>query len=221
MIIVRCSEVTRVYGRGPGAVLAVYGTSCAVKAGDRIAITGPSGSGKSTLLHLMAGLDRPSSGTVERPGIDPGDQGRQTGVVFQGPTLLPALDVLENVILAAVLTGTDEATATERGLEALDAVGMRSLARQLPHTLSGGQAQRVAVARAVTLRPTLLLADEPTGQLDHETGARVIDALCDAAHRTGAALVITTHDPVVSSRLDTVWEMHDGRLHVPLRGGVR
>jgi ABC-type lipoprotein export system ATPase subunit len=222
MMIVFCHDAARTFGHGDAAVVAVHGSSCEIFAGDRIAITGSSGSGKSTMLHLLAGLETPTSGEVSWPefGATPTARSRDIGVVFQGPSLLPALDVLENTMLAAVLTGTDEATAAARAVEALELVGIAGLADQLPETLSGGQAQRAAVARALTLRPRLLLADEPTGQLDHRTGQHVIDVLLDAADETGAALVVTTHDPDIGARLTDQWEMRDGRLFVPVRGGV-
>jgi ABC-type lipoprotein export system ATPase subunit len=222
MMIVFCHDAARTFGHGDAAVVAVHGSSCEVFAGDRIAITGSSGSGKSTMLHLLAGLETPTSGEVSWPefGVTPTARSRDIGVVFQGPSLLPALDVLENTMLAAVLTGTDEATAAARAVEALELVGIAGLADQLPETLSGGQAQRAAVARALTLRPRLLLADEPTGQLDHRTGQHVIDVLIDAADETGAALVVTTHDPDIGARLTDQWEMRDGRLFVPVSGGV-
>ncbi|GAA0947122.1 ATP-binding cassette domain-containing protein [Kribbella koreensis] len=222
MSLVRCVEVARTFGQGDRAVVAVHGCSCDVEAGARIAIRGASGSGKSTLLHLMAGLEVPTSGSVSWPefGESPADRARQIAVVFQGPSLLPALDVLENTMMAAVLTGTDEAEATERALAALKTVGVTGLVNQLPETLSGGQAQRIAVARALTLRPRLLLADEPTGQLDELTGRHVMDVLLAAADELGAALVVSTHDPTVGDRMTEHWEMHDGRLLVPARGGV-
>ncbi|WP_427896162.1 ABC transporter ATP-binding protein [Kribbella sp. GL6] len=217
MTLVRCTDVARTFGRGDQAVVAVHGCTCAVEPGARIAITGSSGSGKSTLLHLLAGLETPTDGTVERPELG----ARDIAVVFQGPSLLPALTVSENVSLAAVLTGTDEAEADRRATAAMATVGVAGLAGQLADTLSGGQAQRVAIARAIALRPRLVLADEPTGQLDADTGAHVLDVLLAAAVETGAALVVTTHDPVVAGRLDEQWQMNDGRLLVPATEGVR
>jgi putative ABC transport system ATP-binding protein len=222
MTLVRCVEVARTFGQGDRAVVAVHGCNCEVAAGARIAITGSSGSGKSTLLHLLAGLEEPTSGSVSWPesGDGPLERSRDIAVVFQGPSLLPALDVLENTMMAAVLTGTDEAEATERAVEALKTVGIPGLVNQLPETLSGGQAQRVAVARALALRPRLLLADEPTGQLDELTGRHVLDVLLAAADELGAALVVSTHDPAVGDRLAEQWEMRDGRLLIPVRGGA-
>jgi putative ABC transport system ATP-binding protein len=211
-VLLRCEEAARTYGRGPTAVVAVHGASCEVRAGDKIAVTGPSGSGKSTLLHLMAGLELPTAGRVGWPGLGQGPLAGKVGVVFQGPSLVPALDVAENAALPLVLAGTPEDLARERALDALDLVGAADLVNKLPEELSGGQAQRVAVARVVALGPRLVLADEPTGQLDRATGRHIIDVLLGAADEIGAALVVTTHDPTVAERLDERWAMHEGRL---------
>jgi ABC-type lipoprotein export system ATPase subunit len=222
MTLIRCNDASRTFGHGDQAVVAVHGCTCEVEPGARIAITGSSGSGKSTLLHLMAGLEVPTGGAVEWPELGDSAVGRarDIAVVFQGPSLLPALTVAENVALAAVLTGTDESEADQRADVAMQTVGVGALAGQLADTLSGGQAQRVAIARALALRPRLVLADEPTGQLDAETGGHVLDVLLAAVDETGAALVVTTHDPAVSARLGEHWQMNDGRLVVPAREGV-
>ncbi|HZX05018.1 ABC transporter ATP-binding protein [Kribbella sp.] len=222
MTLVRCTDAARTFGHGDQAVVAVHGCTCTVEPGARIAITGSSGSGKSTLLHLMAGLEVPTDGAVEWPefGDSAVERSRDIAVVFQGPSLLPALTVAENVALAAVLTGTDEAAADERAAAAMETVGVAALADQLADTLSGGQAQRVAIARAIALRPQLVLADEPTGQLDAATGTHVLDVLLAAAAETGAALVVTTHDPTVIGRFGEHWQMNDGRLVVPAEEGV-
>ncbi|WP_018506062.1 ABC transporter ATP-binding protein [Parafrankia discariae] len=222
-VLVRCEEVSRTFGRGAAAVVAVHGTSCVVRPDDRIAITGPSGSGKSTLLHLMAGLEEPTSGQVSWPGLvgqaaSPVSPLRvrvpphRVGVVFQGASLVPALDVAENTGLPLVLAGLSEQEARGRALTALARVDAAELAGRLPEELSGGQAQRVAVARVLALRPLLVLADEPTGQLDEVTGRQVLDGLLAAASETGAGLVVATHDPAVAARLGNRWTMTDGRL---------
>ncbi|MEV8287679.1 ABC transporter ATP-binding protein [Streptomyces niveus] len=206
--LVDCQDAARTYGSGPAAVVAVHGATCRVRAGDRIAVTGPSGSGKSTLLHLLAALEAPTTGTVDRRGVGAGG----TGVVFQGPSLIPALDVAENTALPLVLAGVPEDLARLRALDALTLVGAVDLAGKLPEEISGGQSQRVAVARVLALRPRLVLADEPTGQLDHATGQHIVDVLIAAADEIGAALVVTTHDPAVAERFAERWEMHEGRL---------
>ena len=213
-IVVRAADVARTFGSGPGAVVAVHGVSCEVHAGDVIALTGPSGSGKTTLLHLLAGLDSPTTGTIEWPAIGRSDYLRPgpIAIVFQAPSLLPPLDVIENVALPLLLQGIDRHTARQRAIDALRRLDLESIAAKLPEELSGGQAQRVAVARALAGQPTLILADEPTGQLDHASGAIVIDALIAAATETGAALIVNTHDASIAQRLDHRWSMTNGRL---------
>lgn len=208
--------VARTFGQGLAAVVAVHGVDCEVRPGQQIALTGSSGSGKSTLVHLMAGLDQPTAGTIAWPGIGDKDKLRPgpVAVVFQGPSLLAPLDVAENVALPLLLAGRDPADAREAARQALDHLSLQELAGRLPEELSGGQSQRVAVARALAGRPRLILADEPTGQLDHVNGAVVVEALLATAAALGAALVLTTHDPAVASRLPEQWHMADGRLSV-------
>ncbi|MCU1680555.1 MAG: transporter ATP-binding protein [Amycolatopsis sp.] len=222
-ILVVCDEVSRTFGTGASAVVAVHGTSCTVTGGARIAIAGPSGSGKSTLLHLLAGLERPTRGNVGWPGLPAavGARTHQIGVVFQSPSLLPALDVEENVALPLVIAGIGRADCAQRVTEALELVGVEDLAAKLPEEISGGQAQRVAVARVLAQRPRLVLADEPTGQLDHAAGQRLLDALLGATDHLAAALVVTTHDRAVAERLETQWSMHEGRLRTTVPGVVR
>lgn len=215
--VVTCVDVARTFGVGRTAVVAVHAATLQIDPGDRVALLGPSGSGKSTLLHLLAGLETATTGTVSWPGLTMRADGRrpavgQVGLVFQSPSLLPPLNVLENVTLPLLLAGVDEARATARARAAMDVVGVTSLASQLPEELSGGQAQRVAVARVVATRPPLVLADEPTGQLDHASGSHVLDVLDAAAASIGAAVVVTTHDPAVAATYEVCWTMRDGRL---------
>jgi predicted ABC-type transport system involved in lysophospholipase L1 biosynthesis ATPase subunit len=212
--LARCVDVGRVFGTGSAAVVALHDVTCEVGPEEHIAVTGPSGSGKSTLLHLMAGLDTPTSGSVDWPDLGGRDLLRPggIGIVFQGPSLVAPLDVLENVALPLFIMGCGEAEANATAREALQLLSLEDLVRKLPEELSGGQAQRVAIARALAPRPRLLLADEPTGQLDRETGALVIDVLLHAALESNAALVVSTHDPVVSRRLAERWTVTDGRL---------
>ena len=215
-VLADAHDAARTFGRGPTAVVAVHGATFQVRAGDRIAVVGPSGSGKSTLLHLLAGLERPSGGRVSWPALDPGPAGpapaHQIGVVFQGPSLIPALDVVENAALPLVLAGVREGEAQRRARDALHLLGIADLAGRLPEELSGGQAQRVAIARVLTQAPRLVLADEPTGQLDRATADHVADVLLSAVDMLGAALVLSTHDPAVAQRLAVRREMHEGRL---------
>lgn len=215
--LVHTHDAGHTYGQGARAVVAVHGVTCQVRRGDRIAVTGPSGSGKSTLLYILAGLEVATTGTVEWPAFGSTPAGRPTAasLVFQGPSLIQTLDVTENVGLPLVLAGMSDTQARQTATLALGAVGIASLASKLPGELSGGQAQRVAIARVLATEPALILADEPTGQLDHVTGSQVIDALLATADRIGAALVVSTHDPAVARRLDTEWHLIDGRLAAP------
>ena len=212
--LARCTDLTRTYGSGAGEVRALRGVSCTLRPGMQVALTGPSGSGKSTLLHLLAGLDTPTSGTIAWPGLDGSPEGRPglIGMVFQGPSLLPPLDVTENIALPLLLAGFTETRARERAVAALHDVGLEELAARLPDELSGGQAQRVAVARALAVRPRVILADEPTGQLDSAHAAQVVGLLLDAATMLGAALVLSTHDLTIAERLPARWRMADGLM---------
>ena len=213
----RCDDMARTFGSGPAAVVAVRRVTCEIRSAHRLAITGPSGSGKSTLLHLLGGLDRPTVGRISWPALGGRDTLRPgpVGVVFQGPSLLAPLDVVENVALALILGGIGEAAARTAAITALDRLDLLSLRDKLPEELSGGQAQRVAVARALAGRPRLILADEPTGQLDFANATLVIDALLRGADETGAALVVSTHDARIAGRLDEQWRMADGQLVGP------
>jgi len=212
--LVLCEGAARTYGDGSTATVGLQPTDCVIRPGDRVALMGPSGSGKSTLLHLMAGLDDPTVGTVSWPGIGPRASLRPgpVAVIFQGPSLLPPLTVEENVALPLILGGAAHGLAHLAAREALERLELAELADKLPEETSGGQAQRVAVARALAGAPSLILADEPTGQLDRTSGAAVVDVLLAAAAHAGAALVVATHDTTVAERLPAVWEMHSGRL---------
>jgi ABC-type lipoprotein export system ATPase subunit len=212
--LVRCAGAARTYGRGHAATVALQPTDCEVGPGARVALVGPSGSGKSTLLHLMAGLDDPTLGSVSWPAI--GDRAAlrpgPVAVIFQGPSLLPPLTVEENVALPLVLGGATDAAAHAAARAALERLDLLTLREKLPEEISGGQAQRVAVARALAGEPMLILADEPTGQLDQTSGAAVVEVLLAAAEHAGAALVVATHDPAIARRLPVRWEMGSGKL---------
>jgi ABC-type lipoprotein export system ATPase subunit len=212
--LVACQGLARTYGSGATATVALHDATCAVHAAEQIAITGPSGSGKSTLLHLMAGLDDPTAGHVGWPAIGNRDALRPgpVAMVFQGPSLLPALSIGENVALPLQLEGMREDDAHAHARTALAALDLIELAEKLPEEISGGQAQRVAVARVLAGSPRLILADEPTGQLDRHNADAVIDVLLHAAASHSAALVISTHDPHVADRIATRWTVADGHL---------
>jgi putative ABC transport system ATP-binding protein/lipoprotein-releasing system ATP-binding protein len=209
-------QVRRSYLRGETSVVALASATCTVLPGERIALMGPSGSGKSTLLHLLGGLDRPTSGNLSWPALGPCETLRpeKVGLVFQMPSLLPSLTVVENVEIPLLLGQESAAKARAAALAALERIGLGFIAEKLPEELSGGQAQRVAVARALITQPRLLLADEPTGQLDHPTAQQLFDVLLAALEGTETALVVATHDQSVAERMKTVWHMEHGILEV-------
>ncbi|QFZ19047.1 ABC transporter ATP-binding protein [Saccharothrix syringae] len=201
--------------------VALDGVSLEIRAGEAVAVMGPSGSGKSTLLNMVAGLDRPTSGSVVVNGEDLGRLGeaglalfrrRRIGMIFQFFNLLDDLPALDNVALAAQLTGTPAARARKRALELLDELGIADRRNTYPAQLSGGERQRVAVARALVNRPALLLADEPTGALDSRSGEQVMDLLLDL-NQIGQTLLLVTHDERLATRCaNRLVEVVDGRI---------
>jgi putative ABC transport system ATP-binding protein len=202
-----------------GEVNILRGVDLAVAAGETVSIVGPSGSGKTTMMMVIAGLERPSAGRVVVAGQDLGSLGEdqlarlrrdQVGIVFQAFHLIPTMSALENVAVPLELAGRRDAFA--RAEAALAAVGLGQRLAHYPGQLSGGEQQRVALARASAAGPRLLLADEPTGNLDAETGRQVIDLLFDLAGRHGATLLLITHDPALASRCSRGVEMLDGRI---------
>jgi putative ABC transport system ATP-binding protein len=212
--LLTCAGVSRTFGAGHTAVVAVHSVDCEIPAGGRIAVMGASGSGKSTLLHLMAGLDRPTVGELSWPGLnhDDADPRAQIGLVFQGASLMPALTAIENIAFPLVLQGMSDGGARARAHDTMDALGIVELAAKLPEELSGGQLQRVAIGRALVTHPRLLLADEPTGQLDHGIARDAMGVILHSVADTGAALLVATHDPVVADMLPRRWRMSAGGL---------
>lgn len=213
-VLVRAEDLTRVYGTRTAAVRAVFRATFTIEAGSRIALIGPSGSGKSTLLLMIAGLERPTAGTLSWPALGEADSLRPgpVTVAFQGPSLLPPLSVVENVALPLLLEGREQGVAFDAARAALDLFELADVAGKLPEEISGGQAQRAGLARAIVGEPRLVLADEPTGQLDHETAGRAVVALLDAADASGAAVVVATHDAEIAVRMDARWRMDAGEL---------
>ena len=196
-------------------------TSLRLAAGQNVAILGPSGSGKSTLLHLLGTLDRPTSGTVELDGQDPFEleepqlarfRNRHIGFVFQDHHLLPQLSALENVLLPTIADGRPDATELQRAKELLNRVGLGERMDHRPAELSGGERQRVGVARALIRQPKLLLADEPTGNLDRHSAASVGRLLVELQQQENAMLVVVTHSPELANLLDQRYELVDGTL---------
>ena len=214
--LVSVRQAGRVYAQGHEPITALVSATCDVVPGARIALVGPSGSGKSTLLHLMGGLETPTSGTVTWPALGSRERLRPEHVafVFQTPSLIPSLSVVENVELPLLLAG--KGGARSAALAVLDRIELSALADKLPEKLSGGQAQRVVVARALAYTPKLILADEPTGQLDGPTAAHLFDVWLAALEGTDTALIVATHDMRVADRLGEVWQMRFGRLEIPL-----
>lgn len=219
--MVELQNVTRIYSRETGGVRALDDVSLRLGFGDFAAITGPSGCGKSTLLNILGGLDQPDSGVVRVNGIDlaKADEAMLTryrrhtlGIVFQFFNLLPAMTVRENAELPLLLRGEKAKTASNRVSEMLDLVGLTPRAEHFPHQLSGGEMQRAAIARALVHRPALLVADEPTGNLDSDNGTRVLDLLAELNRDLGITILMATHAHDVAARATRVLRMKDGRF---------
>jgi putative ABC transport system ATP-binding protein len=219
--VIDVAALGKVVPSGDGTLTILHEISFAVTAGEAVAIVGASGSGKSTLLGLMAGLDLPSSGTVHLGGQDLAVldedaraelRGRLLGFVFQSFQLLPALTALENTMLPLELAGRADARASAQAM--LDRVGLGARLGHYPKHLSGGEQQRVALARAFAMRPQLLLADEPTGNLDAATGSQIIDLMFDMNAEAGTTLILVTHDEVLAHRCGRTLRLAAGRLDV-------
>jgi putative ABC transport system ATP-binding protein len=211
----------RFFQRGPSTIEAVGGVDLQIGAGEFVALEGPSGSGKTTFLQLLGALDRPSAGSVFFEGRDLGALGdgeladlrlNAFGFVFQQFNLIPTLTALQNVEAGLAPTGVDSNELRARSLALLDEVGLADRATHLPSHLSGGEQQRVGIARALVVGPRVILADEPTGNLDTETGADVIDLLSGLATSHGATVVVATHDAELAARAPRRLAMRDGRL---------
>jgi putative ABC transport system ATP-binding protein len=220
MTLVCVTEASKAFPLPDGGKLAaVDGVSLRIEAGTAVSLTGPSGSGKSTLLHLIGAIERLDAGSIVVAGREIGTLSRDelaayrrtVGFVFQRFHLLPAMTALDNV-LAPVLPFRTDFDKRRRALELLEVVGLQDRAGALPSQLSGGQQQRVAIARALINDPHLLLADEPTGNLDSHNGTAVVDLLLHLRDTRGTTVVIATHDPGTADRCDTTFHLHDGRL---------
>jgi putative ABC transport system ATP-binding protein len=219
--VLRAEGLTRVFGSGDTAVHALTGASLDLAAGELVVLRGPSGSGKTTLLNLLGGLDSPTSGTVwlgDRNLTQAGEaelvdvRRRDIGYVFQSFALLPMLSAAENVELPLRLLEAKPPARTERVRELLKQVGLGAHANQRPYELSGGQQQRVAIARALANHPRLLIADEPTGQLDSGTAETMMRLIAALVHEQGVAAIVSTHDPKMAEAADRVIEITDGVL---------
>ena len=219
MELMRIEHLTKVYGSGENAVHAVDDVSFSVEKGEFLAIIGPSGSGKSTLLHILGGVDRPTSGKVYVDGQDVYAQDeealaifrrRQVGLVYQFYNLIPVLNVVENLTLPVLMDG--RAVNQERLGELLDTLGLRGREKHLPNQLSGGQQQRVSIGRALMNAPAVVLADEPTGNLDSRNSQEIVELLKLSNRKYGQTLIVITHDENIALRADRIIAVEDGHI---------
>ena len=217
--VIQCKDISKRFVDGALDTQVLNDISLTIKAGDRLAIVGSSGSGKSTLLHLLGGLDTPTSGSVEIQGQDISTlsvsaaskmRNKTLGFVYQFHHLLPELSALENAALPLVIGGTKPKSAMEQAAVLLEKVGLGHRLTHKPSELSGGERQRAAIARALITNPACLLADEPTGNLDHHTAEQVFDLMLELNETLDTALVIVTHDTTLANRMDKVLTLRDG-----------
>jgi len=221
--VIELAGLTKHYETGAGNVAVLLGIDMVVKAGESVALKGVSGSGKSTLLHILGAVEKHTAGTAKVCGVELSTlpfrkqtdfRARNIGFVFQFFNLIPTLTALENVTAALEPLGGTRALRERAAQDALSAVGLSEHADKYPAQLSGGQQQRVAIARALVKKPPLLLADEPTGNLDTATARQVFGILKKLQHETGVSMVIATHDPVVCEYADRIYHLDNGRLGV-------
>ena len=218
--VLEAINVYKSYRRGDHVVTALNGVTLTVSAGERVAVMGPSGCGKSTLLHLCGAMDRPSKGEVRLEGqslcsLDDDQltrlRRRQVGFVFQSFNLMPTLTVAQNIGLPLLLSGSGEDEARTAAEELAERVGLTPRLDHLPQQLSGGEVQRVAIVRAVIHEPTVLIADEPTGNLDSDNGRRILELLLQLNEQSQTAIILATHDERVAHQLDRVVSLRDGQ----------
>ncbi len=218
--VLRAEGLSRTFASAGGDVVAVREAELAVEPGELVVIAGRSGAGKTTLLTMLGGLDRPTAGRVLVDGVDLADpktdvaalRGSRIASIFQTAGLIPVLSAAENVEVPLRIRRTEPAERDRRVADALRDVGLEDHARQRPGELSGGQQQRVGIARALVMSPGILLADEPTAQLDSETGGQIMELIARLVHDRGTAAVVATHDAAMFARADRVLELHDGVL---------
>lgn len=219
MELLQCTDLKKIYGTGDTAVCALNGIDLTVSRGEFVAVVGASGSGKSTLLHLMAGVDKPTAGTVEIDGVDVGKldptraalfRRRKVGLIYQFFNLIPTLTVEKNIALPLLL---DKRTPDPESLgQLVRTLGLQDKLKAMPGQLSGGQQQRVAIARALCYRPALLLADEPTGSLDRKNSGEILDLLRLCHRNLGQTILLVTHDETMAAQADRVITLSDGRI---------
>ncbi len=221
-IVIECNQVIKNYDDGALKVEVLKGLDFKVRQGEFVAIVGASGSGKTTLINLLALLDKPTEGEIVIDGASLNGLGdkdlslmrrHKIGIVFQGFYLLDIMNARENVEVPMIFADISKEERVQRALDLLDVVGMRDSAEQYPNEMSGGQMQRVAVARALANEPVIMLADEPTGNLDTATGVEIIKLFKELAHNQRKAMVVATHDPEVASAADRILVLQYGKLH--------
>jgi putative ABC transport system ATP-binding protein len=218
--VLQAEALSRVFPSPSGDVVAVRNAELSVRAGELVVVAGRSGAGKTTLLTMLGGLDRPTSGRVLVDGADLADastdvaalRGSRIASIFQTSGLIPVLSAAENIEVPLRIRRVATAERDRRVADALRDVGLADHARQRPGELSGGQQQRVGIARALVMAPGILLADEPTAQLDSETGAQIMELIARLVHVNGTAAIVATHDAAMAARADRVLELHDGVL---------
>ena len=219
MAILRCENLTKIYGEGENLVKALYGVSLSIEKGEFVSVTGPSGSGKSTLLHILGGVDKATSGKViiNDTDISALDEDklavfrrRQIGIVYQFYNLMPVLNIDENIALPHLLDGRP--LDMERLDKTIEFLGLSDRRNNLPNQLSGGQQQRVSIGRALYSRPAILLADEPTGNLDSKNGEQIIELLMESNRSQKQTLILITHDESLALLADRMICMEDGRI---------
>ena len=219
MEILRVENLTKIYGKGENEVRALDGVSFSVNKGEFIAVIGPSGSGKSTLLHILGGVDRPTSGRVLMDGKDVYAQNeeqlaifrrRQVGLIYQFYNLIPVLNVTENITLPVIMDG--QKVNSDRLKELITTLGLNGRENHLPNQLSGGQQQRVSIGRALMNAPAVVLADEPTGNLDSKNSKEIVDLLKISNEKYGQTLIVITHDESIALQADRIISIDDGKI---------
>lgn len=219
--IIRASALKRTFGKGPGAVTVLKGVDLSIPPGRLIALKGRSGSGKTTLINLLSALDRPTEGQIMFDGMDltalTGKERdhvrrKEMGLIFQSFALIPLMSAYENVEFILRVAGVSGSGRKEAAVRALEQVGLKSRMHHRPFELSGGEQQRTAIARAIAHQPKLLLADEPTAELDSRTGLQIMKVFRDLVETTGMTIVMTTHDPAIMEIVDQVYELEDGQI---------
>ena len=219
MEILRVENLTKVYGKGENEVRALDGVSFSVNKGEFVAVIGPSGSGKSTLLHILGGVDRPTSGKVFMDGKDVYAQNedqlaifrrRQVGLIYQFYNLIPVLNVTENITLPVLMDG--QKVNRDRLKELITTLGLTGRENHLPNQLSGGQQQRVSIGRALMNAPAVVLADEPTGNLDSKNSKEIVDLLKVSNEKYGQTLIVITHDESIALQADRIISIDDGKI---------